>query len=75
VANRQVLGREQHRPQDPGDVARRRLRPVEPGPVRPARRDLQLQPQLTAVVHDDAAHHGVLGAAADQRRIGGDPVR
>ena len=71
----QVLRREQHRAQraehsrgrGTGDA-------VELGPVGPAGRDLDLDPQLARVGDHRGPDHGSLGAGADEWRIGRHPV-
>ena len=73
---RQVLGGEQHGAQDAEDLpGPRHRRPVDPGPVRPAGGDLDLDEQRPVVAHHLAADHGALRAEAHQRRVLRDPVR
>ena len=73
---REVLGGEQHRAQDAQDVpGPGHRRAVHPCPVGPARRDLQFDGQLPALVHDRRADHRPLRAAPDQRGVARDPVR
>ncbi len=72
----QVLGGEQHGAQDAQHVTRPRHRaPVDPGPVGPARGDLQLDQQLAPLVDHGGAHHGPLGAVPHQGSVRGHPVR
>jgi hypothetical protein len=73
---RQILRREQHGAHDAQHVPRPgHRRPVHPGPVGPARGDLQFHGQLATGVHHRAADHGARGAVPHQRRVGGHPVR
>ena len=59
----QVLWREQHRAERAEDFARAaHRRPIQPGLVGPARRDLQIDGQLPALVHDDRRHDRPVGA-------------
>ena len=73
---RQVLWREQHRPQHPQYLAGRADGgAVQPRLVGAAGRDFEVDGELAAVVHHDRRDHRTLGARPDQRRVRCDAVR
>ena len=73
--DREVLGREQHGPQQaqhlPGP---RHRRAVDAGPVGPTWGQLELDERRPVVAHHAGAHDGTLGAEPDQRSVGRDPM-
>ena len=72
---RQVLRREQHRPEHPEDLPGPGDRPpVEPGPVGPARDDLDLDQRVASRPPHHGADDGTLRPQPDQGRVGGDAV-
>ena len=71
----EILWREEHHAQGADDLPGLADRsPVEPGPVRAARVDLQFDQRTGGRRVDLNAHDRTLSAAADQRRVGGRSV-
>jgi hypothetical protein len=67
---RQVLGREQHGPQNTEDfTGRADGGAVQPRLVGPSCGDFEVDGQFAAVVHHDRRHHRSLGARPDQRCV------
>ncbi len=72
---RQILRREQHRPDDPQHIPRPDLGgPVDPGAVGLARIELQLDQLLPLALDDRGPDDRPLGAHPHQRGVRGDPV-
>jgi SpoVK/Ycf46/Vps4 family AAA+-type ATPase len=72
---RQVLWCEQHSPQHAKDVAGPgQWGSVDPGAIGASRGDLALQQQFSVLGDHCRPDNGALGAAPDQRRVGGHPV-
>ena len=72
---RQVLGREEHRPQMAERLPwARNGRAVDPCPVGPSRVDLDLHQRFAAVADHRPAHDRLGGTEAHQRLVAGDAM-